>query len=57
VSHPVQANKLIAGATAFICGECIDVCNEIIAENHGYMSEGWCGSGDLNPDGIAPTSS
>jgi len=53
----VQANKLIAGATAFICGECIDVCNEIIAENHGYMSEGWCGSGDLNPDGIAPTSS
>jgi hypothetical protein len=22
-----------------------------------FMSEGWCGSGDLNPDGLAPTSS
>lgn len=27
-----EVNKLIAGSSAFICDECIDMCNEIIAE-------------------------
>ena len=27
-----QVRKLIAGPTCFICDECIDLCNDIIAE-------------------------
>jgi ATP-dependent Clp protease ATP-binding subunit ClpX len=29
---PNDVKKLIAGPTAYICDECVDVCNEIIAE-------------------------
>ena len=30
-----EGRKLIAGPTVYICEECIDLCNEIIAEESG----------------------
>jgi ATP-dependent Clp protease ATP-binding subunit ClpX len=29
--HQRQVNKLIAGPGVYICNECVDLCNEIIA--------------------------
>ena len=34
-----QVHKLIAGPDAFICNECIDLCNEIIDEEEIAMAE------------------
>jgi ATP-dependent Clp protease ATP-binding subunit ClpX len=30
-----EVKKLIAGPSVFICNECVDLCNEIIAEEGG----------------------
>ena len=35
-----QVRKLIAGPAVFICDECVDVCNQIIADDE-RMSERW----------------
>lgn len=29
-----EVKKLIAGPTIYICDECVDLCNEIIAEEY-----------------------
>ncbi len=29
-----DVRKLIAGPTVFICDECVEVCNDIIADDH-----------------------
>jgi hypothetical protein len=31
---PTQVKKLIAGPTAYICDECVDLCGEILAHEH-----------------------
>ena len=30
-----EVKKLIAGPTVYICDECIELCNDIIAEEYG----------------------
>ncbi|MCS6883808.1 MAG: ATP-dependent Clp protease ATP-binding subunit ClpX [Acidobacteriota bacterium] len=34
-----EVKKLIAGSTVYICNECIDICNEIIADDAGQEQE------------------
>jgi ATP-dependent Clp protease ATP-binding subunit ClpX len=34
-----EVKKLIAGASVYICDECVEKCNEIIAEELGEESE------------------
>jgi len=34
-----DVRKLIAGPTVFICDECVDVCNDIIADDNGSSNE------------------
>ena len=33
-----DVRKLIAGPTVFICDECVDVCNDIIADDRGWRA-------------------
>ncbi|HKA21074.1 MAG TPA: ClpX C4-type zinc finger protein [Blastocatellia bacterium] len=33
-----EVNKLIAGPMVYICNECIDICNEIIADDEQYSA-------------------
>ncbi|HIC85074.1 MAG TPA: ATP-dependent Clp protease ATP-binding subunit ClpX, partial [Desulfobacterales bacterium] len=40
-----EVKKLIAGPSVYICDECIQLCNEIIAEE--YAQEAEDGAGDL----------
>ena len=35
-----DVRKLIAGPTVFICDECVDVCNDIIADDSRFESKG-----------------
>ena len=35
-----DVRKLIAGPTVFICDECVDVCNDIIADDNRFESKG-----------------
>ena len=34
-----EVKKLIAGPSVYICDECIQLCNEIIAEDYGQEAE------------------
>ena len=34
-----EVKKLIAGPSVYICDECIQLCNEIIAEEYGQEAE------------------
>ena len=43
--HDVR--KLIAGPTVFICDECVDVCNDIIADDNRFESKGPGGRSSL----------
>ena len=36
-----QVKKLIAGPGVYICDECIDLCNEIIEEEHAVTGWPW----------------
>lgn len=36
--HQSDVRKLIAGPTVFICDECVDVCNDIIADDNRFES-------------------
>ena len=35
-----DVRKLIAGPTVFICDECVEVCNDIIADDHRFENRG-----------------
>ena len=35
-----DVRKLIAGPTVFICDECVEVCNDIIADDNRFDSRG-----------------
>ena len=35
-----EVKKLIAGPTVYICDECIELCNDIIAEEYGQDEAG-----------------
>ena len=35
-----DVRKLIAGPTVFICDECVDVCNDIIADDNRFENRG-----------------
>jgi ATP-dependent Clp protease ATP-binding subunit ClpX len=35
-----DVRKLIAGPTVFICDECVEVCNDIIADDNRYENKG-----------------
>src|ERR687889_1009587 len=35
-----DVRKLIAGPTVFICDECVEVCNDIIADDNRFESRG-----------------
>ena len=35
-----EVKKLIAGPTVYICDECIELCNDIIAEEYGQEEVG-----------------
>ena len=35
-----QVRKLIAGPTVFICDECVEVCNDIIADDNRFENRG-----------------
>jgi hypothetical protein len=35
-----EVKKLIAGPTVYICDECIELCNDIIAEEYGQEESG-----------------
>ena len=39
-----EVKKLIAGPTVYICDECIELCNDIIAEEASRESEEPCSS-------------
>ena len=43
--HDVR--KLIAGPTVFICDECVDVCNDIIADDNRFETKGSGGRSSL----------
>lgn len=44
-----EVRKLIAGPTVYICDECIDLCNDIIAEEY-RLDEGEKRKEELTPD-------
>ncbi|MBW2066045.1 MAG: ATP-dependent Clp protease ATP-binding subunit ClpX [Deltaproteobacteria bacterium] len=44
-----EVKKLIAGPSVYICDECIQLCNEIIAEEYGQDSDGDSGTRILKP--------
>ena len=50
-----EVKKLIAGPSVYICDECIQLCNEIIAEEYGHEEEGDSESGLLKPFEIKDT--
>ena len=35
-----EVRKLIAGPTVFICDECVEVCNDIIADDNRFENRG-----------------
>jgi ATP-dependent Clp protease ATP-binding subunit ClpX len=35
-----DVRKLIAGPTVFICDECVEVCNDIIADDNRFYNRG-----------------
>ena len=35
-----DVRKLIAGPTVFICDECVEVCNDIIADDNRFEARG-----------------
>src|SRR6185436_10043108 len=39
-----DVRKLIAGPTVFICDECVDVCNDIIADDNKFDRTGTKGA-------------
>ena len=45
-----EVNKLIAGQSGYICDECIELCNEIMAEN----PEDGDGVAELSPQLLKP---
>ena len=45
-----EVNKLIAGQSGYICDECIELCNEIMAENPEDMD----GVAELSPQLLKP---
>src|SRR3989304_2395171 len=46
-----DVRKLIAGPTVFICDECVEVCNDIIADDNRFENRG-TPSGRPTPPGI-----
>ncbi|MBW1998796.1 MAG: ATP-dependent Clp protease ATP-binding subunit ClpX [Deltaproteobacteria bacterium] len=44
-----EVKKLIAGPSVYICDECIQLCNEIIAEEYGQDTDGESGAKILKP--------
>ena len=50
-----EVKKLIAGPSVYICDECIQLCNEIIAEEYGHEEEGDSEDGLLKPFEIKET--
>ncbi len=47
-----EVKKLIAGPSVYICDECIQLCNEIIAEEYGKETEDFESEGLLKPSEI-----
>ncbi len=50
-----EVRKLIAGPTVYICDECIELCNDIIAEEYGQEEPGPQGSQVPKPKEIKQT--
>ena len=50
-----EVKKLIAGPSVYICDECIQLCNEIIAEEYGQEDEDESEDGLLKPFEIKET--
>ena len=50
-----EVKKLIAGPSVYICDECIQLCNEIIAEEYGQEDEDESDDGLLKPFEIKET--
>jgi len=50
-----EVRKLIAGPTVYICDECIELCNDIIAEEYGQEDTGGEGSHVPKPKEIKHT--
>jgi len=50
-----EVKKLIAGPSVYICDECIQLCNEIIAEEYGQEDESESEDGLLKPVEIKET--
>jgi ATP-dependent Clp protease ATP-binding subunit ClpX len=50
-----EVRKLIAGPTVYICDECIELCNDIIAEEYGQEDPGREGSHVPKPKEIKQT--
>ncbi|HVH57295.1 MAG TPA: ClpX C4-type zinc finger protein, partial [Vicinamibacterales bacterium] len=42
-----DVRKLIAGPTVFICDECVEVCNDIIADDNKFEARGGARSSSL----------
>jgi ATP-dependent Clp protease ATP-binding subunit ClpX len=42
-----QVRQLVAGPAVYICGKCIDLCNEIITEERSLGTEGGLGRGEV----------
>jgi ATP-dependent Clp protease ATP-binding subunit ClpX len=49
-----EVRKLIAGPTVYICDECIDLCNDIIAEENARSDQGVAKTGIPKPHEIKP---
>ena len=47
-----EVKKLIAGPTVYICDECIELCNDIIAEEYGVDEPTQPAAGVLKPKEI-----
>ena len=50
-----DVRKLIAGPTVFICDECVEVCNDIIADDNKFEARGGARSSSL-PVPVGPIS-
>ena len=49
-----EVRKLIAGPTVYICDECIELCNEIIAEEYEKEEKGRARTRAPTPAPVSP---
>ncbi len=50
-----QVRKLVAGPGVFICDHCVELCNDVIAEDQSFKARGGLGGGWVRATGTGNT--